>query len=77
MTDVGDGRRTVPAGAGKDRGLASSEEIMESGQSKIVLKEYKSDERRAPLRQPGRLLGSILWEEDIVSPVDETWDAES
>ncbi|HYO16417.1 MAG TPA: hypothetical protein VE685_24730 [Thermoanaerobaculia bacterium] len=50
---------------------------MKSGQPKIVLKEHTPDERRAPLRQPGRLLGSILWEEDIVSPVDEAWDAES
>jgi hypothetical protein len=57
--------------------VAPSEEIMESGQPKIVLKEHKPDERRAPLRQPGRLLGSVLWEDDIVSPVDETWDAES
>lgn len=48
---------------------------MESGQPKVVLKEGKP--QRVPLRQPGRLLGSILWEEDIVSPVDETWDAES
>jgi hypothetical protein len=68
-------RGEVPLGGFSD--LSSQEEAMESGKPKIVLKEFKTDERRAPLRQPGRLLGSILWEGDIVSPVDETWDAES
>ena len=57
--------------------MGSNEENMKSGHPNIVLKEHKPDERRAPLRQPGRLLGSILWEEDIISPVDEAWDAES
>ena len=68
---------TWMGGGDKDRGLASNEETMENGKPKIVLNENIRGERRAPLRQPGHLLGSILWEGDIVSPVDETWDAES
>ena len=53
------------------------DEVATTGETLIVTKEGKPLAKVVPFVKPRPLLGSVLWEKDIVSPLDETWDAES
>ncbi len=70
--------RYVPAGEFKARCLALLDEVAATGIPIIVTKRSKPVARVVPLEeeQPRGLLGSIVLEKDIVSALDERWDAE-
>ena len=57
--------------------LSLVEEVASTGETVILTKEGKPIAKVVPFKQSRPLLGSALWEGDIVSPTGETWDAES
>jgi hypothetical protein len=61
-------------GPGRVKPILDSEAL--SGYS-VATAEQEPPAKIVPLEKPHPLLGSVLWEKDIVSPVDELWDAES
>ena len=70
--------RSVPAGEFKAKCLALLDEVALTGCSLVVTKRGKPVAKLTPLddTEPPDLRGSILWEKDILSPIEETWDAE-
>lgn len=79
MTMKSSKEREVPAGEFKAKCLALFDEVETRGRSFVVTKRGRPVARVVPLpsRGPGASLrGSLLHEEDILSPVDDaTWDA--
>lgn len=53
------------------------DEVAATGETLIVTKAGKPLAKVVPFEKPRPLIGSVLWEKDIVAPLDETWDAES
>jgi prevent-host-death family protein len=53
------------------------DEVAATGETVILTKAGEPIAKIVPIRKPRPLLGSVLWEGDIVSPVDESWDADS
>ena len=71
--------RSVSASEFKARCLALLDEVASTGLALVVTKRGKPVARVVPpegLEPPG-LLGSVLWEGDLVSPIGEEWDATS
>ena len=68
----------VPAGEFKAKCLALLDDVALTGQTLVVTKRGKPVARVSPVesQEPPNLRGSILWEKDIVAPIDEEWDAE-
>ena len=77
MTTMGKSR-TIAAGEFKARCLALLDSVADSGQEIVVTKRGKPVARVVPVAEltPPPLRGSILREGDLVSPIDEPWDAE-
>lgn len=67
---------TVPAGEFKARCLALLDRVAETGEELIVTKRGKPVARLLPAEAPPSLKGSVLWEGDLVSPVEDAWDAD-
>ena len=70
--------RSIPAGEFKSRCLALLDEVHDSGQELVVTKRGRPVARVVPVVEsaPRPLAGSIVREGDLVSPIDEGWDAE-
>ncbi len=70
--------RTIPAGRFRARCLALLDEVKATGEEIIITKRGKPVARLVPVEQPWKsLIGSILWQDDdIISPIDEEWEAE-
>lgn len=70
-------RRTVsiPAGQFKARCLALLDDVAATGRTIVVTKRGKAVARIVPMEDspPSPLLGSVVRETDIVSPIDEHW----
>jgi prevent-host-death family protein len=69
-------RNTVPAGEFKARCLALLDLVAETGEELVVTKRGKPVARLLPAEVPPGLRGSVIWEEDLISPVDGQWDVE-
>lgn len=69
--------KRVPAGEFKARCLALLDDVAQTGQELLVTKRGKPVARVVPAGKPPTLRGSVLWEGDIVSPIDEKWNAGS
>ncbi len=69
--------RSIAAGEFEARCLALLEEVNTTGEALIVTRHGQPVVKVVPIEKPNTLVGSILWEKDIVSPLDEAWDAES
>jgi len=67
----------VPAGEFKAKCLALLDEVAETGETLVVTKRGKPVARVLPFEDARSLRGSILREEDLVSPLDESWNADS
>ena len=69
----------VPAGKFKAQCLALLDDVALTGKELVITKRGKPVAKVVPIddEKPLSLLGSVLWEKDIVSPIDEQWDAES
>jgi prevent-host-death family protein len=75
--------RTIPAGEFKAKCLALLDEVRESGEEIIVTKRGKPVARVVPAETEteasirARLRGSIVYQGDLISPLDEEWEANS
>lgn len=68
--------RSMAAGEFKARCLALLDEVAATGRPLMVTKRGRPVAKLVPVSPPRPLLGSIVREKDLVSPVDATWDAD-
>ena len=68
----------VAVGEFKAKCLALLDDVALTGQTLVVTKRGKPVARISPVepQEPPDLRGSVLWEKDIVAPIDEEWDAD-
>ncbi len=71
---------TVPAGEFKAKCLKLIDEVAEKRKPLVITKRGKPVARlipEPPQKQQlyGSMKGSVLWEGDIISPIDVEWDA--
>jgi prevent-host-death family protein len=69
--------RSVAFGEFQSHCSSLLDEVEKTGETLIVTRQGKPVARVIPFERPRPLLGSVVWEGDIVSPIDEEWDAES
>ncbi len=70
--------RRVPAGEFKARCLALLDDVAERGEMLVVTKHGKPVAKVVPIEPSKKtLLGSIVRETDLVSPIQAEWDADS
>ena len=78
--DGADADREIAASAFKVRCLALLDEVAETGVPFVVTKRGKPVARLVPVEEarPRDLLGSVSYEreQDLLSPVDDPWEAE-
>ena len=67
---------TIPAGEFKARCLALLDRVSETGEELVVTKRGKPVARLLPAEPPPSLKGSVVWEGDLIAPVDDAWEAE-
>ncbi len=69
--------RSVAAGEFKAKCLALLDEVARTGVSMVVTKRGKPVARLVPMKEqkPKSLKGSVLYQGDLVSPIDVEWDA--
>ena len=68
--------RSLPAGEFKAKCLALLDEVEAQGSTIVITKRGRPVARVVPLaRARGSLRGSLLHEEDLLSPVDVEWEA--
>lgn len=70
--------RTIAAGKFKARCLALLDEVAATHQPVVITKRGRPVARVVPIENATTpsLLGSILEEHDLISPIDERWDAD-
>lgn len=71
--------RTIPAGEFRARCLALVDEVNETGEEIIITRRGKPVARLVPVERETwkSLIGSVTWQDDdIISPIDEEWEAE-
>jgi prevent-host-death family protein len=68
---------TVPAGEFKTHVLQLLDRVARTGRGIVITKRGKPVARLEPLREPPSLEGSVIYEGDIISPIDETWESEA
>lgn len=70
---------TVPAGEFKAKCLKMIDEVAEKGKPIVVTKRGKPLVKVIPIPSQadfvGSMRGSVLWEGDIISPIDVEWEA--
>jgi prevent-host-death family protein len=66
---------TIPAGQFKAKCLSLLDEVAATGRPIVVTKRGKPVAKLVPIdgADPAPLLGSVVREGDIVSPLDEVW----
>lgn len=70
--------RQIPAGVFKAKCLALLDEVAETGRSVVVTKRGRPVARVSPVKAsaPRPLLGSVLKERDLLTPIQERWKAD-
>jgi len=74
---------TIPAGEFKAKCLKLLDEVAEKRETLVITKHGKPVAQLVPVPEPeverkgivGSMKGSVLWEGDIISPIDVEWDA--
>jgi prevent-host-death family protein len=74
--------KTIPAGQFKAKCLALLDEVARTHEQLVVTKHGKPVACLIPYLKPEHelsnpLKGSVIFEADIVSPIDEEWEAEA
>jgi prevent-host-death family protein len=71
--------RQMPAGEFKAKCLSVLDHVQRTGKVVVVTKRGRPVAQLVPLpsNDSGSLLGSVVYEEDLLSPVDADWDARS
>ncbi|WP_373047652.1 type II toxin-antitoxin system Phd/YefM family antitoxin [Vulgatibacter sp.] len=74
---MGTTKKTIPAGRFKAECLALIDDVARTGQPVVITKRGKPVAQVVPLEgeEPPGLQGSVLYEGDLLSPIDEDWDA--
>jgi len=69
--------RVVPAGEFKAHCLALLDEVEQTGEELVITKRGRPVARVVPARMAdvADLRGSVVWEGDIVSPLEVAWTA--
>jgi prevent-host-death family protein len=68
--------RRIPAGEFKAKCLALLDEVEETGRSVVVTKRGRPVARVSPFNvsPPRPLLGSVVKERDLMTPIQERWE---
>jgi prevent-host-death family protein len=72
---------TIPAGEFKAKCLKLLDQVAEKRETLIITKRGKPVAQLVPVKEPqrmsivGSMKGSVLWEGDIISPIDVEWEA--
>jgi len=70
---------TIPAGEFKAKCLKLLDKVAEDRQSLVITKHGKPVAQIVPMPAQdqlfGSMRGSVLWEGDIISPIDVEWEA--
>jgi prevent-host-death family protein len=74
---------TIAAGEFKAKCLKLLDEVAEKREALVITKHGKPVAQLVPVPEPkakrqgivGSMKGSVLWEGDIISPIDVEWDA--
>lgn len=74
---------TIPAGEFKAKCLKLLDEVAAKRETLVITKHGKPVAEVRPIPEPkverqgivGSMKGSVLWEGDIISPIDVEWDA--
>lgn len=71
--------RSIPAGEFKARCLRLLDDVARTGEPLVVTKRGRPVARVVPPREGATpdLRGSIVRETDLISPIDERWDADA
>ena len=69
-------KREIPAGEFKARCLDILDEVADTGQEFVVTKRGRPVAKLGPVEEPRSLRGSVVWEGDILSPIDDDWEAD-
>jgi prevent-host-death family protein len=73
--------RTIAAGEFKAKCLKLLDQVAETGQPLVITKFGKPVAQLVPVEEAknfdlfGAMRGSVIWEGDIISPLDVEWDA--
>lgn len=67
-------KRTIAAGEFKARCLALLDEVADTGHEIVITKRGRPLAKLAPVEEAPSLRGSVLWQGDIISPLDDDWD---
>jgi prevent-host-death family protein len=69
--------RQMPAGEFKAKCLSVLDQVQRTGKTVVVTKRGRPVAQLVPLSSDdsGSLLGSVVYEEDLLSPIDAEWDA--
>ena len=67
--------REIPAGEFKSKCLALLDQVSETRQEIVVTKRGRAVARLVPIEKAPSLRGSVLEADDIVDPIDVTWEA--
>jgi prevent-host-death family protein len=65
--------RQIGAGEFKARCLALLDEVAATGEEIVVTKRGEPVAKVVPFKETSPLEGSVVHEDDIVSPLDESW----
>jgi prevent-host-death family protein len=70
--------KSIGAGEFKAKCLKLLDEVAETGEPLVVTKFGKPVAKIVPMPEPreifGAMKGSVLWEGDIISPIEGVWD---
>jgi prevent-host-death family protein len=69
--------RPMPAGELEAKCLNVLDQVQRTGKTVVVTKRGRPIAQRVPLSSDdsGSLLGSVVYEENLLSPIDAEWDA--
>jgi prevent-host-death family protein len=67
--------REIAVGEFKSKCLALLDEVARTGVTLIVTKRGKPVAKLTPVEPPPSLIGSIVYEGDVISPIDVEWEA--
>ena len=65
----------IAAGEFKARCLALLEEVAETGHELVVTKRGRPVAKVVPVEKPRSLKGSVVFEGDIITPLNDEWDS--
>ena len=71
-------KQEIPAGKFKAQCLSLLDEVAMTGRELVVTKRGRPVAKVVPVQEAAipSLLGSVAWEGDVISPIEDSWYAE-